>query len=331
MGSNWVTSATQMAIDPGDPERQFHTFKGNTNWVGSIDFYLHSDKMTFFGECAVSKSLGKGALIGMILGSRNLSLAFILRSYDPHFHTFRGFAFGERNGQTQNERGYYCGIQYQIKKGSTFSAYYDIFRFPWRTYLTHRPAYGHDAFLQWTHRVTRATRFSLRVKRERRETTANIEDERGRALRLLTEGVTSRWRIQVDHKVANNLKMTSRVDACNASRLDHHNSGFGLSQRLTWDMTDRIKLATKLAMFDTDSYESAVYQYEDNVTGLMSNAALFGRGIRWYVVIAYNFCRRGRLEFKYSETYREDVDSIGSGPDAIAGPRDRRFTFQISL
>lgn len=331
IGSNWVLSRLEKPIEPTDPERQFYAFAGRSNWNASIDFNLHAKRLSVFGEYAISRRLGKGALLGVIFDRKRISLALVLRSYDPRFQTFRGLGFGERNGQTQNERGYYCGLQYGISRKTTVQGYYDIYRFPWRTYQIHLPAQGHEAFLQLKHRLAQGTHLVLRFKQERREVTSTVGDLSGRTSRLLEEKVTRRWRIEIDYRVSQTLRTTSRVDGCSMHLGGTRDRGVSLSQRLTLRLWKRMRIASGFAVFGSDSFGSALYQYEYDVTGVMSNKALFGRGQRWYVVFKYYLTSGKILELKYAETYREDVDSLGSGADTVDQPRDRRFTLQLNL
>ena len=87
----------------------------------------------------------------------------------------------------------------------------------------------------------------------------------------------------------------------------------------------------RMTFFDTDSFDSRVFQYEHDLPGVVTNRALFGRGNRWYAVVRYTPSRLLALSTKYSETLRDDVDVIGSGPDQIESNLDRRFGVQMEV
>jgi hypothetical protein len=83
--------------------------------------------------------------------------------------------------------------------------------------------------------------------------------------------------------------------------------------------------------FDTDSYDSRLYQYESDVTGNISNPPLYGSGMRWYVVSAYDILNALKISFKYSETKFLHNTSIGSGNDTIMGNLDNVFVLQCDV
>jgi hypothetical protein len=92
-----------------------------------------------------------------------------------------------------------------------------------------------------------------------------------------------------------------------------------------------LTIDARLAFFDTDSYDSRVYEFESEVRGTVSNPALYGRGRRWYVVVRYSLLGGLDISAKYSQTYRDDLKVIGSGLDQIDGNVDSRLTAQVDF
>ncbi|HEY4643890.1 MAG TPA: hypothetical protein VIH68_04145, partial [Bacteroidota bacterium] len=82
---------------------------------------------------------------------------------------------------------------------------------------------------------------------------------------------------------------------------------------------------------DTASYESRAYELENDVPGSFLNQAIFGRGSRWYLLVRIRILNDAALSAKYSETEREDVKSIGTGPDEIASNRQSRLNLQLDI
>ena len=70
-----------------------------------------------------------------------------------------------------------------------------------------------------------------------------------------------------------------------------------------------------LTFFESDSFDSRLFQYENDLPGVLTNRALFGRGNRWYLLVKYQPLKKFAAYLKYSETYRDDVDVIGTGAD----------------
>ncbi len=63
----------------------------------------------------------------------------------------------------------------------------------------------------------------------------------------------------------------------------------------------------------------------------MYNPALFGEGIRWYAMIKYRPMKYLILSAKYSETYKPDERTLGSGLMQINNNLDNRISIQLDV
>ena len=63
----------------------------------------------------------------------------------------------------------------------------------------------------------------------------------------------------------------------------------------------------------------------------MPNLAMYGKGIRWYVIAKYKALQFLSISAKYSETYKPQETSLSSGDNLIIGNVDNRISFQIDL
>jgi hypothetical protein len=82
-------------------------------------------------------------------------------------------------------------------------------------------------------------------------------------------------------------------------------------------------------VFNTDSYNSRLYEFENDVRGVMTNLPLFGEGFRWYFLFSYSLFEKLTLSAKYSETYKPNEKYISSGNSQINGNIDNRINLQI--
>jgi len=92
-----------------------------------------------------------------------------------------------------------------------------------------------------------------------------------------------------------------------------------------------LNIRSRITFYDTDSFDSRVYQYESDVEGNFSNPPLFGKGIRWYLVAKYTLAHGFHLSLKYAETKKLFTSVIGSGDDEIRGSLDNSVAFQIDF
>ena len=90
-------------------------------------------------------------------------------------------------------------------------------------------------------------------------------------------------------------------------------------------------MEARVIFFDTDSFDSRVYEFENDVRGVFANPALFGRGMRWYALVRLKIAAFLGVSAKYAETYRDDVKTMGSGADAIARNVMSRLNIQLDI
>ncbi|MGQ9643414.1 MAG: hypothetical protein ACUVT3_06120 [Ignavibacterium sp.] len=87
----------------------------------------------------------------------------------------------------------------------------------------------------------------------------------------------------------------------------------------------------RIIFFETDSFNSAVYEFENDLTGVLTNLAMYGKGLRWYLMIRYKPFRFATLSLKYAETYKPNETSLSSGNNLIRNNLDNRISFQIDI
>jgi hypothetical protein len=90
-------------------------------------------------------------------------------------------------------------------------------------------------------------------------------------------------------------------------------------------------LAVRVIAFDTPTFDSRVYEYEEEVPGTCQTPALYGKGLRWYLTGRSEFFGRVSVSFKYSQIRRESVRmSVFVGESAMS-QADDHLTLQIDV
>ena len=95
--------------------------------------------------------------------------------------------------------------------------------------------------------------------------------------------------------------------------------------------SEKLWLDFRIIFFQTDSYDSRLYEYENDLRGVLSLPALYGRGVRWYALVRYELADRLELSAKYSDLIRDDVKRIGTGLDELPTNHDNRIGVQIDF
>ncbi|MCH7771983.1 MAG: hypothetical protein IIA49_13370, partial [Bacteroidetes bacterium] len=115
------------------------------------------------------------------------------------------------------------------------------------------------------------------------------------------------------------------------AQLNEQENGYLFFQDVRFSPTQNFNLYARIIFFRTDSFNSAIYEYENDLTGVLTNLALFGEGVRWYLILRYTPLYFLTLSAKYSETFKPKEKSLSSGINKINGNLDNRFSFQIDV
>ncbi len=78
-------------------------------------------------------------------------------------------------------------------------------------------------------------------------------------------------------------------------------------------------------------FNSAVYEFENDLTGVLTNLPMYDDGMRWYLMIRYKPIDIITLSMKYSETYKPNTKTLSSGNNLINNNIDNRISFQIDV
>jgi len=80
-----------------------------------------------------------------------------------------------------------------------------------------------------------------------------------------------------------------------------------------------LKVYTRLAVFNTDSFNSRIYAYENDLLYNFNVPAYSGQGTRFYGMLNYKASSRLAFWVRYGRTTFSDRDVIGSGLNQSEG------------
>lgn len=304
-----------------------YDFSGNNFNYVSTYYELNFSKINFFGEASYD-----GTSIASINGiqfsaNRDLIFTTSLRNYPRNYKNLYGFGFSEKSGKINNEVGIYSGLKWKLPFG-VLNLYYDIFKFPYRTSENSLSSEGNELLFDFVSIPLPKFEVRLRYKYEDKEVTEliNIDEEIVRRLKQIA-------RTDLIYNISKDLRLKTRIEYNHFFIKDANlkENGLLVYQDLRYVPQKNINLYGRIIFFQTDSFNSAVYEYENDVLGVMPNLAMYGKGIRWYVIVKYKPLQFLTLSTKYSETYKPDEASLSSGDNEITGNVDNRISFQIDI
>jgi len=293
----------------------------------SVYYDLTINNLNLFGEAAFNgTSVASINSLSFYMG-RDFSFVTSLRSYPRNYISLHGYAFGERSGATSNEVGIYTGIKLRTPFG-ILNFYYDQFKFPYATYSIPRPGSGDEFLAELVNKSFLRFETKFRYKYEYKDVPISINDKKEIVKRL-----KQLFRLEVIYYPAKTIRLKGRFDfnKYNLELSDNKEHGYALLQDIRYSPNQNLNLYLRIIFYKTDSFNSAIYEYENDLTGVLTNRALFGEGIRWYFVLRYRPVRLITLSLKYSETYKPGENTISSGLNEIDNNVDNRLSFQVDL
>jgi len=305
---------------------------GTTMKAGGLDFRYSDKRLRLFSEVATSTSGGMARVMGLIYQPMSrLNLAILARVYPTDFSNIHSFGFRESGGMTQNESGVYVGVLSNPAKWLKFSIYYDQFRFPWRTSSLPLPTSGND-FLSLTEvDLSKNLDFQVLYRAKSKPQSTHAEDVLGRTLSIVGQRNQNNYRVTLNYRSSVRMAWRSRFEYVKVrfSFNDPSERGFLYMQDGRYRISDDFTLDGRVVIFQTDSFESRLYEFENDLRGTFANPALYGRGIRSYLLARARLAQSLEVSAKYSRTVRDGVKVLSSGASEIQGNVENHLSFQF--
>lgn len=304
----------------------------NSNTFAGLDYSYNYKKLTLYGE--VSKQFGAGlaALQGMSFSpDPRLAVAMIYRNYQKNYFNTFSSAFGESTTNS-NERGFYMGIVATLFRKITLNAYADLFRYDWLHYRVDAPSGGQEYSAQATYPVSR--RGDIAFGYRKMANPLNFASP-GEKTNLIGETQREYYRFQFNYQSLPWLRLQGRVEITR-----HLAPGKTLENGYLIYQGFQVKplksdwsLSFRYSLFDTDSYDTRMYAYENDVPYSFSVPAFYGKGSRFYLLLNTKVYKSLSLMLRFSQTWYSDRDVISSGLDEIDGNKksDVKAVIRISF
>jgi hypothetical protein len=171
------------------------------------------------------------------------------------------------------------------------------------------------------------------MKWKRKEISATVDDPLGRSERILSPRRQENYRLTVEFLPSITFRWKSRAEIVTVRQEGNKRAQHGLLvfQDIRVIPVSRLLMNARVIMFDTDSFESRLYEFENDLPGTFSNPALFGKGIRWYVMMRYEIASWLDFSAKYSCLIKDRTKTMSSGANEISGDLDNRLSIQLDI
>jgi len=312
------------------PYNQFD-FRGKEMMALSCDYNWAVRNFNFFGELARSSFSGDWANMHGVLFSMDprASFSILYRNYQKGYQTFYNAGFSE-GSNTQNESGIYAGMKLKLNSDWSLNSYVDLFKFPWMKYQVDAPSEGHEIMIQPTFKPNKQLEIYGRYREQLRQ--KNSRDSDGTVTEI--ENVLQRnYRLNLSYAISEVFTIKSRIEYVTIVRPSNDpEKGMIITQDVLFKPKNLpFDLSLRYALFDTDSYDSRIYTYENNALYVFAVPAYYYQGSRAYILVRYSFLKHCDLWVRFGTFIYNNRDSIGSGAEEVLGSKKSELTFQLRI
>jgi hypothetical protein len=306
-------------------DRYSFTGKSLTNF-GLFYNYTYKN-MYLYGEGAKGLGGGFAYINGVLVSlSKAVSAALTYRDYAKDYHSFFNQAVAEST-EAVNEKGLYLGLNVNPSKRWAFSFYGDYFRFPWLKYRVDEPSKGYELLAQAVYTPSKTFKVLARFKAEQKQQNTDLDVP----VKFLDQVKRAGYRLEVNWLLNKNWSLQNRAEVSQYKKgAANKEFGYLIYQDIDYSpMFSRITGNIRFAYFNTPSYNSRIYAYEDDVLYSFSFGMYSGKGYRTYLNLKYNLAKKLNIWMRYGLFIYKDVETVGTYLDEIKGNKKSEVKLQL--
>ena len=239
------------------------------------------------------------------------------RDYGKAYQNLYSNAFGE-GSRNQGQRGIYLGVEAAPAPYWNLLAYVDQFQFTWLTSQVNAPSRGHDYYLRISHSFSKKANAYLQFRSKTKMKNSTDAFVFSHYPILYTKNSV---RFNINYKIGRDFTASNKAEYAHYHNDDGSNEhGYFLCQDIAYKPEYKpYSLSFRYAIFDAKDYNTRIYAYESDVLYSFSVPALYGKGMRIYLLGKVKLFNALTFYARIGRTIYSDRDEIGSGLTLIEG------------
>jgi len=307
--------------------RQFR-FNGTENTNIGLDYQTIFKNANMFGEFSRSANGGMAAINGLIAAlSPRLTVSLVHRYFQRDYQVNYANVFAENQDLPANENGLFAGLQLNINSRWTFTGYADLVKYPWMRFRVDAPSRFTDYLAQFNYKPDRKHEFYFRYRHRVSEQNTGLEGSR---ITSPVPVIQNNWRMHGAYFVHPNIQMKTRAEWTFFNKDGNDSKGFLLYQDIIFKKTGSpLAVHFRYALFDTKSWDTRLYAYENDVLYAFSIPPYAGKGTRFYTMFTYDIMRGVELWVRLAGWSYLDRKIISGGNNEIRGSESQDVHIQL--
>lgn len=314
IGMNWMHQRYSIPVQPTPAVYNRFYFSGDVLQSLSADAVYYGKHYQLFGEVAQTNAVMAYTGGVMISTSSKSDLGIRFRHVPKDFH----ITGSSRAGIQSNESGCFMLLNIRPTQRLRINAHVDMFRHSFFKFRVNGPSIGRRygiELLYKPHKQFEAMVIFTAISRS--------QNEEDIAERIPPVGIqsTQRFRVHVQWVLQPAIKIRSRFEMKKFSAAygppESGSAWFG--DVLYQPMGSRWKGTARIQFFNTDSYNTRLYAYEQDLHPGTVIPMVYGQGFRVYITGQFKFSEHVALSFKIARSVYQSQEGIGSGNEMING------------
>ncbi len=302
-----------------------YNMKGNIFYNVSVDYGLNLNKILIRGEFARGK---KGiATINKIYYAPTTDHEFLLlgRYYSKDYWGNFAKSYGSQSA-IKNEQGVLISYSTSVLSPFKLAIYVDWAKYPWLRYRVSKPSQSLDFGVKLDYNKSFKHLVSMDYRFQKRE-----RDKTGTGGKVVNNIDYHKFKVNYTNQLSSNFSLKSSLGYVFKFELLKE-QGYHLSQRWTFlSNNEKLKADIQYTFFQTDSYDTRAYVYENVLLYSFSSYSFSGKGYRTSLNINYKPIKNIHLTYKIGGTKYLDRDKIGQGNEEIDKNYKIDMQFQLRL
>ncbi len=283
-----VSSVGENAI-----RRQRFKFSGTQINQFSLFYTLSLNAVQLKGEAAGSQQGGPAFAQSLFFDINNIDFGIKYWHINKNFQSPFGRVFDNSDNFTQAEKGFYLGLTLKPFNKFSINTFKIIKKDLWRTYFDKMPKMKDEWFIEVNYQPENLSIFA-RLRTKDNEYFIDQQNENTIVRNVQRQNI---YRLQLDYKPIKQMLLRTRWESTHIQ--SSNENGSYLFEDIHFFTGSIFSIITRILFYNTDSYNSRLYEYESDLPGSYANYAVYGEGKMYYLLIKWKIYNKISILFKY--------------------------------
>ncbi len=318
-GLTWSENRFSLPVIPAAGAPEIFSFRGDRNDLFSFYYNGFIRKILIYGELSEGGNRKYALIQGASLRpSDRLSIGILFRHYEAGYISFHGNGTASTS-LAGNSQGILGNFTFEAAKHLFISGGVDYQTFPWLKYRNSSPSDGKKQEIRV--KFLPSDKLTIESSYSYRYTTADNKNSVGvpELEKMITRSIKGLVKYSVSDKLSLVTRMEYKVTFPSESR------GYGLVQDLNFNFRKLpVTIWFRSCIFNTGSWDSRLYFYENDLLYSYSIPSCSGEGSRSYIMVKWEIGSFAEVRVKYAVS-----SLIARNEMKLEERRDFRIQFKV--